>query len=156
MMRFHTTIFLLSIVTSLHIADAQELSLPQLGDENAIPDSFNMRNDSASSKIADYDSYDFIELGNFDSIVVKYVGSSENPLFDSRLQIASLARLGVAATQLTLNSIELQISSQPITASVFDVNAPELFLRRTGKLVEILDADERVAGWYPNYHVEMQ
>ena len=153
MTRVHMFATLLSMLTGLHIADAQDLSLPQSGGENAITDSFNMRNDLASSIIADYSSYDYIAVGNFDSIVVEHDGSGKNSLFDHQIGVARLAGLGATINPLTSNSFELQISSQPVTPPDFDTDDSELFRERVKELVDILDADERVVNWYPNYRV---
>ncbi|WP_419738575.1 S8 family serine peptidase [Ruegeria sp.] len=155
MARFFYTIFLLSIGISPHIADAQELSLPEIGDKNALIDSFNARNDLASSIIADYSPIDYLDLGNYDSIVVSYFEPSENPFSDGQNQAAA-ASLGVTTTQITPNSFELQISSQPIAASEFGVAAPELFQKRAAALAGMLDADETVQDWFPNYHINTQ
>ncbi|NOD32888.1 S8 family peptidase [Ruegeria atlantica] len=152
---FHYTFCLLSLVTIPNFAHAQELSLPQLGGENALIDSFNTRSDSASRIISGYSSIDYLELGKYDSIVVEYFEPSENPFSDGQNQAAA-ASLGVTATQITPNSFELQISSQPIAASEFGVAAPELFQKRAAALAKILDADETVEDWFPNYKVNTQ
>jgi len=139
--------------TSLVFSQEMKLELPDVGELEV--DSFNQRSETANKKIESYSSLDYLSIGNFDSIIVEYSSSMKNPFADGQ-NIAAAATLGITATKITPETYELQISSQPILASEFDTDNSALIKRRAEILANILDSDESVVDWFPNYNVTKQ
>ncbi|MEM5541732.1 S8 family serine peptidase [Sulfitobacter sp. AS92] len=147
------SLLLASIPFPIVAQSADGLRLPK--HDAPILDAANSRNQMALSKIESYTPIDFLELGEFESIIVEYAEPTDDPFVDGQA-LAAAASLGVTATQLAPNTFELQISSLPISASEFDVDGDFLRQKRAETVAGILENDETIEDWFPNYRVDSQ